>query len=104
MPARSAAVVAAAEPQEQLPARQPVEDGVGVVDDLPLGLPHQVPLQPVAAEQLRELRGVVQLLLQFQRLLPQPLAFLAVAVEDRLLLAGLLKVLVLRRDVLACRG
>ena len=62
------AVVAANELQEQLPAAEAVEDGVGVIDDLPLGLPDEVPLQPVAAEQFRE--QLVAVVLGVHRLVP----------------------------------
>ena len=60
-----------------------------VIDDLPLGLPDEVPLQAVAAEQLGQQLVAVLVLVQFQRLRRQPRPLGPVAVEDRLLLAGL---------------
>src|SRR5262249_4482567 len=48
----SGSIVAAAQTEHQFPAGKAIEHAVGIIDDLPFGLPHQVPLESVAAQQL----------------------------------------------------
>src|SRR5262249_22363334 len=48
------AVVAATQPQVELTARQSIQHRIGVIDYLSLRLSHQVTLQPVASQELRQ--------------------------------------------------
>ena len=80
-----------------MPAAQPVEHGVGVVDDLLLGLADEVALEAVAAEELGE--HLVAVVLGVERLVPlaEFAALPAVVVENPLRPAG-------RRAVPCCAG
>src|SRR5262245_26298692 len=77
------AVVAATQPQVELTARQPIQHRIGVIDHLPLRLPHQVTLQPVASQELGQQVVTLKLRLGFQQLLLHLLALLPLIVEDR---------------------
>ena len=71
------AVGGADQPQVKLAAGEPVEHGVGLVHDLPFRLPHQMQLQPIAAQELGQDFGVAGVALGPAEVLLEPRALAA---------------------------